>query len=392
LKKNRLLIFCPGYPSNKRPINGIFTQRAVLALSENFDVDVIELRAFNFVRNIKTTEIISGINVYRVSILQLPNFDSKHIILFNSFLLSKALPLIFGKTFFNSFDYFHSTMLFPTSLVVSSLAWKFGKKHIAQGIGDDINYKMNKLIAFKWVENRFKLIDGFQFNSTALETKFKSMFPFNIFCFVLHRGVDLNLFRLKPEKAIRKNGMRFLFLGGVQDSRNVFSTQNFKGIHILLEAWSRIDKLNVDANLIIGGPGSTISLFNNWIKNLNHPDRITIIESILPKNISDLLCNVEVVVIPSLAEGLPNLANEAQASGTMVIASRVGGIPETVIDNYSGFLIDSGNADGFVAGILKVVNNPEMLIKFRHNGRKNMEDNFSWENYASKIKEKYTEI
>jgi glycosyltransferase involved in cell wall biosynthesis len=48
--------------------------------------------------------------------------------------------------------------------------------------------------------------------------------------------------------------------------------------------------------------------------------------------------------LPSRNEGTPNVVIEALASGRPVVATRVGGLPEIVVDGRNGFLVESGNA------------------------------------------------
>ena len=392
MKKKRLLVFCPGYPSSDRPTNGIFTQRSVSALTEKYEIEVVHLRAVMFGRKLISSECIDGITVRRISVIQLPNFGAKLLILINAYVYASILPKLFLKGYLESFDFFHSTMLFPTSLVVAKLAKILGKPHIAQGIGNDINKNLPGLINNKWVRSRFRFIDCFQLNSNALEVKLNMEFPERADSFVVHRGVDLALFSLKKEQEVRKVGVRFLFLGGVQDTKNVFSDKNFKGIHVLLEAWSFVENEIGNAHLTIGGPGSTREIFQDWIATLAYPEKITIIESILPKDVPQILKANEVVLIPSLSEGLPNLANEAQATGTVVVASKVGGIPVTVVDGYSGFLFPVGDSKALAKSLLKLVQPTKDLFAIGLNGRKNMEDHFSWQNYVEAIDRKFKEI
>lgn len=392
MKKKRLLIFCPGYPSYDRPTNGIFTQRSVKALAEKYEVEVIHLQAFLFGRKRVFVEIIDGIPVRRVSIIQFPNLGINKIILFNTFLYSLFIPRLFSKQYYKSFDYFHSTMLFPTSLVIARLAKKLGKPHIAQGIGIDVNINLTELVKYKWVKSRFSLIDCFQFNSSDLEAKFNKEFPERADSFVLHRGVDLDYFSLKREQEISKESVRFVFLGGVQDTKNVFSEKNYKGIHILLKAWSLIERDLGNAYLTIGGPGSTKEIFKDWLNNISCPEKISILESIHPNNVPQLLKRNEVILIPSLVEGLPNLANEAQATGTVVVASNVGGIPETVIDGFSGFLFPAGDFESLAKNLLKIVQIHHQIFLIGQNGRRHMENHFSWKNYVDKIDLKFNQL
>jgi len=392
LKKKKILFFCVGYPSFDRPANGIFTHRSVTALAERFELEVIHLMAYKYGRKLVSSDSIDGISVKRISVLHFPHFGNNTLILLNIYMMELILPRILTKEYCKSFDYFHSTMLLPTSVAISKLAKSLGIPHIAQGIGDDVNQYLRNLIKNKWVKSRFQLIDCFQLNSHALETKFRKEFSERANCFVLHRGVDLDLFPLKKEQDVNRDKVRFLYLGGVQNTNNVFSDENTKGIFVLLKAWSLIERKIGNAHLTIGGPGCKKEIFQGWLNTILCPEKISIVEFINPNDIPLLLKQNEVLLITSLNEGLPNLANEAQATGTVVLASNVGGIPETVVDGYSGFLFAAGDYEALAKNMLKMVEISKDLYSIGLNGRKNMEDNFSWQSYVKAIDKKFKEI
>lgn len=59
----------------------------------------------------------------------------------------------------------------------------------------------------------------------------------------------------------------------------------------------------------------------------------------------------DVVVLPSLNEGLPNLAIEAQACGRPVLGTNAGGIPEAVLDGKTGIIVQKGDRDALSKGL-----------------------------------------
>jgi len=74
-------------------------------------------------------------------------------------------------------------------------------------------------------------------------------------------------------------------------------------------------------------------------------------------DIPALLGLVDVVVLPSLWEGLPYVLMEALAAGKAVVATRVGGIPDVVIDGVNGLLVQSRDAVALAGAMLKLLEN-----------------------------------
>lgn len=94
-------------------------------------------------------------------------------------------------------------------------------------------------------------------------------------------------------------------------------------------------------------------------------------------DVPELLRAMDCFVLPSLAEGISNTILEAMASGLPVIATRVGGNPELVIDQVTGTLIPSGDVAALVAAINGYYALPDVAAEHGRAGRARVERKFS---------------
>jgi glycosyltransferase involved in cell wall biosynthesis len=72
-------------------------------------------------------------------------------------------------------------------------------------------------------------------------------------------------------------------------------------------------------------------------------------------DVPELLANCDLVVLPSLFEGLPISVLEAMAAGKPVVATSVGGTDEAVVDGYTGLLVPPGDAPALATAIRRVI-------------------------------------
>jgi glycosyltransferase involved in cell wall biosynthesis len=351
-------------------------------------LEVVVFSAFNFKRPLKRRYTYQGISVIQIAIPQLPHKEKSLLMLINNALIRWISPLVIGKNYLKSWQFYHSTMLIPTSAAVSHWAKSYSKKHIGQAIGDDVNIYLPRTFNSKWLIHSLKDIDYIQFNSEALRLRYLQYLNLKLGQgFVLYRGVSLFQFK-NIEKLKSNHGFNFLYLGGMQ-TYDIASYEflNTKGGHIIMEAWKRIEKSYPHAYLIFGGPGVESVKLKAWLAELNYPDRVTVLEKIVsPEKVPEMIAASHVVVIPSLFEGLPNLANEAQACGVPVIGSNAGGIPETVIHEFTGRIFPKNDVNALVENMAYFMINPEQIAIYGVRGRKRMENHFSWENYRKTIK------
>lgn len=81
-----------------------------------------------------------------------------------------------------------------------------------------------------------------------------------------------------------------------------------------------------------------------------------------------------IVIIPSMAEGLPNVLYEAMASGNMIIASNVGGIPEILEHGITGEFVPPNDPTALMKSILKSSSLDRYIEECAINGRKKIEE------------------
>ncbi len=96
-------------------------------------------------------------------------------------------------------------------------------------------------------------------------------------------------------------------------------------------------------------------------------------------DVANLMQSFSVFAMTSIAEGTPVVILEAMASGVPIIATKVGGIPEVVIDNETGKLIASNDTAAFAMALSTYLVAPDTLVQHGTAGRKRAEDIYSVE-------------
>ena len=86
---------------------------------------------------------------------------------------------------------------------------------------------------------------------------------------------------------------------------------------------------------------------------------------------------IDLLVLPSLSEGLPNVVLEAMAHARAVVATRVGGVPEVVDDGVSGVLVPPANADALAHAMVGVLRDAPRRAAMGEIARARIERDFS---------------
>src|SRR5262249_14942881 len=95
------------------------------------------------------------------------------------------------------------------------------------------------------------------------------------------------------------------------------------------------------------------------------------------QDVAEILREVDIVVHPSLTEGLSNVILEAMATGLPVVATRAGGNPELVQDGKTGILVPVENESEIARAIKRLLDDPSMARAFGEAARRRIIQEFS---------------
>ena len=185
-------------------------------------------------------------------------------------------------------------------------------------------------------------------------------------------GVDTDLFA--PADAPRVPG-RIIAISSAD--------RPLKGIGNLLQAVARLRSghdldVQLVARLEPNGPTEKL------IAELGISDTVHISSGVSDAELAALFASAEVACIPSLYEGFSLPAVEAMASGTPVVASRAGALPEVLgPDGECADLVTPGDVDGLTRALGRLLDSPERRHWMGTAGRRRALDVFSWESVAA---------
>jgi glycosyltransferase involved in cell wall biosynthesis len=110
------------------------------------------------------------------------------------------------------------------------------------------------------------------------------------------------------------------------------------------------------------------------------------------EDIPHVLAASDIVVMPSRADGLPHLLLEALAVGRPVVASRVGGIPDVVLDGQTGLLVPPSAPVKVAEGVLRLLEDPELADRLARAGQRLVKGRCSVDMAARRVASVYRAV
>ncbi len=127
-----------------------------------------------------------------------------------------------------------------------------------------------------------------------------------------------------------------------------------KGVGFLVRAFAKLAKKNPNVLLVLVGKGALETELKKEAERLGVGSRV-LFEGALPRRVAaQWIASSDVVVLPSLSEGMPAVALEALSLGKPVVASKVGGLPE-IISSSNGYLVPPKDVQSLAGVISKAL-------------------------------------
>lgn len=199
---------------------------------------------------------------------------------------------------------------------------------------------------------------------------------------IIPYGVDLKVF--SPDCRLRGDGE--LTIGAIRHLKSIY------GLDYLLRAMPMILAQHPSTRLLLVGDGPQRSHLQGLAQSLGISNQVQFVSNVPHQQVPSYLARIDIFVMPSISEGFGVAALEASAMEIPVIASNVGGVPDTVVDGKTGFLVPPKDPAAIAAAVIELIEKPGLRLRMGRAGRKFVAENYEWNENASRMEKLYDSI
>jgi teichuronic acid biosynthesis glycosyltransferase TuaC len=352
----RVAVITKIFPSSLEPLSAPFNRQQIGELARRCDVDVlaaipyvplasvtsIPARAAKLAA-LPTRERLDDVDVTYVRQLYAPRIG-----------LSIALPLYLASLAphwdrLRAADVLLGTWAYPDGCAAIVAALALGKPCVVKVHGTDVNTVLKRPVVRAMASAILPRADAVVAVSQALAEELVALGVARTRVHLVRNGADLSLFRERDRGDARRS------LGLPESARVVLYVGRLeaqKGIRELLAAFETVRTVVPSAVLVLVGHAAADAEHEVRARTEAWaPGALRIAGARPHAEVAEWIGACDVLALPSWAEGTPNVVLEALASGRPVVATRVGGIPDVIVDDDCGLLVAPRDAPGLATAI-----------------------------------------
>ena len=213
---------------------------------------------------------------------------------------------------------------------------------------------------------------------------------------VVYNGVDSDIFKPNEKPILPSN------LAHLSSKRIILFVGHFglrKGIIFLIRSLDIVRREIPDVHLLcVGGTPKWLGgidyrqILLSEISRLGLNDYVTLSDAVKNRELPDIYNSSELLVLPSYYETFSKVCIEAMSCGIPVVATHMGGIPEVVEENVTGYLVPYGSVKKLADVIISLLQDRGRAKKMGINGRIRVLRNFTWSAVSERIQKVYNEL
>ena len=338
-------------------------------------------------------ELLKFVDKKKVKIIRLPVHSKNPLLIFTNFIA------LVGIILFNNISIVHARSRAPawSCLLASKVT---GRKFVTTFHGT-YNFKSKFKKFYNSVMVRSDLIiAGSNFIFSHIKENYKNFINDNKKFLVIFRGINVDYF--EPSTKLESDEKKLLKSWEIEKDKKIIllpgRLTSWKGQEVFIDAVNLVNiELGYEAfYAVILGSDQGRDLYKKKLIRLCEQYRMTkqvrfidhCKDMALAYNVSDIVVSASIE-----PEAFGRVAVEAQSMEKPIIASNIGGSNETVVDDKTGFLFESGNPKSLSQKILKTISMDEMSLKsIGIEGRKNIIQKFNVEKMCFSTYSEYKRI